>query len=174
MLRVQLDVQGIDHLKEGLAVITHDGVVGRIEKFSGRYANVMLVTDARSRVHATVAGKGLVGTVRGKGKRKQFGVEFIYLDHAERIDPLRSGDAVLTTGHDRVFPTGIEIGHITSDPSTRKGPYHEFTLTPAVTFATLEEVLIVAEYRTPTRKTARPKASQSRRLRLDPANQPDG
>ncbi len=174
VLRVRLEVGAAAPIREGLAVVSHNGVVGRLEKVSGDFADVMLVTDARSQVHATVAGKGVVGTVRGKGKRKKFGVEFVYLERADRRAPLTTGDAVLTTGHDRVFPAGLEIGHITADPGTRTGPYHEFTLTPAVAFATLEEVLIVTRHRTPASKLPRPQAGKDRRLRLDPANQPDG
>ncbi len=174
VLRVRVEVGAGTPLREGLAVVSHNGVVGRLEKVSGNFADVMLVTDARSQVHATVAGKGVVGTVRGKGKRKEFGVEFVYLERADRRAPLGAGDAVLTTGHDRVFPPGLEIGHITAAPGTRTGPYHEFTLTPAVAFATLEEVLIVTRHRTPARDLPRPRAGKDRRLRLDPANQPDG
>ena len=174
VLRVRLQVGHGQTIREGQAVLSHDGVVGRIEKVSGDYADVMLVTDARSQVHATVAGKGVVGTVRGKGKRKEFGVEFVYLERADRRAPLALGDAVLTTGHDRVFPPGLEIGHISAERSTRTGPYHEFTLTPAVAFATLEEVLVVTRHRTPVGDLPRPKAGEDRRLRLDPANQPDG
>ncbi len=85
VLRVRLEVGHSAPIREGLAVVSHNGVVGRLEKVSGDYADVMLVTDARSQVHATVAGKGVVGTVRGKGKRKEFGVEFVYLERADRI-----------------------------------------------------------------------------------------
>ncbi len=174
VLRVRLDVGAMDEVQEGQAVVTHDGVVGRIEKRSGDYADVMLVTDARSAAHATIAGKGVVGTARGKGKQKEFGVEFVHLDRAERQEPIEPGDAVLTTGHDRVFPAGLEIGHITEATPSRAGPYFEYTLTPAVTFATLEEVLIVVAHSAPAGDLPAPEAARKQRLRVDPANTPDG
>lgn len=174
VLRVRLDIAEQTEVKEGLAVVTHDGVVGRIEKLAGDYADVMLVTDARSAAHATIAGKGVVGTARGKGKQKEFGVEFVHLDRAERQESILPGDAVLTTGHDRVFPAGLEIGHVTEASPSRSGPYFEYTLTPAVTFATLEEVLIVVAHSAPAGDLPAPEASRGRRLRVDPANTPDG
>lgn len=174
VLRVRLDVDGADDVQEGMAVVTHDGVVGRIEKRAGAYADVMLVTDARSAAHATIAGKGVVGTARGKGKQKEFGVEFVHLDRAERQEPIEPGDAVITTGHDRVFPAGLEIGHVTETAPSRAGPYFEYTLTPAVTFATLEEVLIVVAHSAPAGDLPAPEASKKPRLRVDPANTPDG
>lgn len=176
VLRVRIDVDGIKDLRPGLAVITHGGVVGRIEKVSGDWADVMLVTDSRSQAHASISGKGVVGTVKGKGRRKQFGVEFVHLDRADRRAPIQPGDAVVTTGHDRVFPPGLEIGHVSSAKSTQRGPYHEYTLTPAVAFATLEEVLIVTGYRAVAKDndTLPLPAARKKRVRVDPANTPDG
>ena len=174
VIRIRLDTTGLPKLRVGMAVITHTGVVGRISKLSGEWADVMLITDSRSQTHATINGKGVVGTVRGKGQQKQFGVQFVHLDRAERRAPIEPGDAVTTTGHDRVFPPGLEIGHVASARSTQRGPYHEYTLTPAVVFSTLEEVLVVTGYRTaPTAKGAAP-APRRQRVRVDPANTPDG
>lgn len=177
VVRLRLDVGGATGIREGLAVITHDGVVGRIEKVQGEWADVMLVTDARSQVHATVPGKGVVGSVRGKGKRNEFSSQFVYLNNAEQNVPLGQGDAVLTTGHDRVFPPGLEIGHIADAKSSRQGPYHEFILAPAVSYSNLEEVLVVTSYRAPdpTDAPAKPDSAPrppARRL-TDPANTSD-
>ncbi len=172
--RVRVDIEGAGELREGMAVVTHNGVVGRLEKVSGSYADVMLVTDSRSQIHATIAGKGVIGTVRGEGKRREFAVRFVHLERADRREPIREGDAVLSTGHDRVFPPGLEIGHVTSAEKTQRGSYHQYTLTPAVPLATLEEVLIVVEHHAPTKKPGTPQAARDRRLRLDPANTPDG
>ncbi|MSQ81635.1 MAG: rod shape-determining protein MreC [Myxococcales bacterium] len=147
VVRLRLDVQGAALVREGQAVITHDGIVGRIEKLAGTYADVMLVTDARSQVHATVLGKGIVGSVKGKGKRNEFSAQFVYLDSAERAAPLQPGDAVMTTGHDRVFPAGLEVGHVSDVRSSRNGLYHEYVLAPAVAYASIEELLIVTDYR---------------------------
>lgn len=190
VVRLRLDVAGAGDVREGQAVVTHDGVVGRIEKLAGDYADVMLVTDARSQVHATVPGKGVVGSVHGKGKRNEFGAQFVYLDNAERGVALQSGDAVMTTGHDRVFPAGLEVGHITDTKVTRNGLYHEFVLAPSVSYATLEELLIVTDYRGGPWEQAAPgpgkagefappmpplpePAKPGRRV-VDPANTPDG
>jgi rod shape-determining protein MreC len=177
VVRLRLDTGGIADVREGLAVITHDGVVGRIEKVQGDWADVMLVTDARSQVHATVPGKGVVGSVRGKGKRNEFSSQFVYLDNAEQGVPLAQGDAVLTTGHDRVFPPGLEIGHIADTKATRQGPYHEFVLAPAVSYSNLEEVLVVTSYHAAPEDELPAKAGDAPRppprRNVDPANTPD-
>jgi rod shape-determining protein MreC len=175
VVRLQLDVEGLEQVREGQAVVTHDGVVGRIERLSGPWADVMLVTDSRSQIHATVTGKGVVGTVQGEGKRREFSARFVYLERADRRAPLAQHDAVVTTGHDRVFPAGLEIGHVAEVEGRRDGPYHAFTLTPAVTAATLEEVLIVIDERAaPAEAGAAPAPAPRKPPRIDPANTPDG
>lgn len=174
VVRIRLAVDGAPAVHEGQAVITHDGIVGRIEKLTGSFADVMLVTDARSQVHASIPGKGVIGSVKGRGKRNEFGVQFVYLDSSDRAVPIASGDAVMTTGHDRIFPAGLEIGHVAEATGVRSGPYHEFVLAPAVSYATLEEVLIVTGYRgalpaeAPVAETSKPG-----RRAIDPANTPD-
>jgi rod shape-determining protein MreC len=171
VVRLTLDVEDAQGVREGQSVITHDGVVGHIERVSGGHADVMLVTDTRSQVHATIPGKGVIGSVHGKGKRNEFEARFVYLDRVDRTVPIRAGDAVLTTGHDRIFPPGLEIGHIAEGAAIQNGPYHEFVLAPAVSYATLEEVLIVTGFAAPPMPadTGKP-ASRV----IDPANTPDG
>jgi rod shape-determining protein MreC len=141
--RLQIDLQGLPQVKEGQAVITHDGVVGRIEHVSGAFADVLLATDARSQLHATIPGRGVVGTVKGNGKSNELVVQFLYLEQGVREAPVRAQDAVITTGHDHVFPAGLEIGHVAEPSGKLKGAYQEFTIVPAVSYAALEEVLIV-------------------------------
>ena len=174
VMRIKIDTDGLTGIKEGMAVITDDGVVGRIDRVAQGFADVMLVTDARSQVHATVPGKGVIGSVKGNGKRNEFTAQFVHLDKLDRGAPLAAGDAVLTTGHDRVFPAGLEIGHIADAAPTQAGPYQEFVLAAAVSYATLEEVLIVTGYHGPESEPAAPAPSDPKARRaVDPANTPD-
>ncbi len=182
VMRIKIDTDGLIGIKEGMAVITDDGVVGRIDRVSQGFADVMLVTDARSQVHATVPGKGVIGSVKGNGKRNEFTAQFVHLDKLDRGTPLAAGDAVLTTGHDRVFPAGLEIGHIADAAPTQSGPYQEFVLAAAVSYATLEEVLIVTGYHGPDTEAASgaapvapaaPADPAKPRRTVDPANTPD-
>jgi rod shape-determining protein MreC len=55
---------------------------------------------------------------------------------------VKTGDLVVTSGIDGIYPKGFVIGTI--DHADRgAGAYHEITVRPAVDFARLEEVLIV-------------------------------
>jgi len=145
VLRIVIDATQFEDVKEGQAVITPAGVVGQISRVSGGYAEVMLATDARSQINATIVGKGVTGTAQGKGYKNEFGARFVYLERADREGRIERDDVVVTTGHDRVFPPGLEIGYISTDETKQTGLYHEFDLTPAVAFAMLEQVLVVTD-----------------------------
>jgi len=55
---------------------------------------------------------------------------------------VKTGDLVVTSGIDGIYPKGFVIGTI--DHADRgAGAYHEIVIRPAVDFSRLEEVLIV-------------------------------
>jgi rod shape-determining protein MreC len=170
--RIRLEVEHLPGIATGQAVVTHDGVVGRIERVVGPFADVMLITDARSRVHASIVGKGVVGTVLGKGKAGEFSARFVYLERADQHAPISANDAVLKTGHDGVFPPGLELGHVTAARAVQEGLYQEYSLTPAVAVATVEEVLVVTGSAGSGRADTLAPGGQGARS-VDPANAPD-
>ena len=144
VMRVVLDLGAERTIKSGMPVITHLGVVGRIDKVSGRYADVLLTVDPRSRIDVKIAARGASGTVKGSGDRNLYGARFFFLERSEPIEP---NDEVITSGHDRVFPPGLVVGYIASEEERQSGVYFEYDVVPAVNFSTLEEVLVVLDER---------------------------
>jgi rod shape-determining protein MreC len=157
VVRIKIDVGAEDTVKEGMAVVTHQGLVGRIREVSGRYAEVLLTVDKDSRVNVKVAGKGVTGTVRGKGTGNEYTANLLYLHKAE---PLAVGDTLLTSGHDKVFPPNIPVGYIKSLEERQRGVYYELVVTPAVNYSVLEIVQVVRSERDadapPRKKLTRP------------------
>ncbi len=144
VVRVVLDVGEPDRVRRGMPVITHRGVVGRVAKVFGGYADVMLTVDPRSRIDVTVVARGVNGTLEGRGDRNDFGARFFFLHRGE---PIERDDEVVTSGNDRVFPPGLVVGYIASGEERQAGVYFEYDVVPAVNFATLEEVLVVLSER---------------------------
>ncbi len=144
VVRIYLDAGSADGIRKGLPVIAPDGVVGRIVRVGGNYAEVMLAVDPRSRIHAKVDGKGVLGIIRGKPtSTAAYTARFRFLDKGKPLEP---GDAVVTSGYDRAFPPGVVIGYIADEPMRQDGVYYEYEVVPAVNFSTLEEVLVVTRW----------------------------
>ncbi len=82
VVRIEIDLGGIDRVREGMPVITEHGLVRRLRHVSGRWAVVMLTVDKDSRVNVKVEGRGVTGTVRGRGVGNDYTANLLYLQKA--------------------------------------------------------------------------------------------
>jgi rod shape-determining protein MreC len=126
-----------------MAVVTREGLVGRVVSAAGRFADVMLLTDSRSRVACEILGRGVLGMLVGTGTPDQYQAR---LQVSVTEAPLEANAVVTTSGHDRVFPRGIEVGYV-GDPSKRRqaGPFVEYDVVLAANPAAMEHVMVVLD-----------------------------
>ncbi|HWV37731.1 MAG TPA: rod shape-determining protein MreC [Vulgatibacter sp.] len=127
-----------DGIAAGMAAVTADGVVGKVVATYGRTAEVQLLVDSASAVAARVQRSRARVTVRGTGEEKR-----LELANALRTDDIESGDILVTSGTDRVFPKGLVIGRIGRVHREPYGMYLEGEIRPAVDVSGLEEVLVI-------------------------------
>ena len=125
-------------IRSGMAVIRPEGVVGRVLSVSPHYALVQLVIDGGSDVPVIFQRTRTQGIVEGK-ITNQCRVKYL-----NRLADIRVGDRVVSSGLGGVFPKGLLVGTVTSVHKKPYGLFQEVTVTPAVDFATLEEVLVIA------------------------------
>ena len=121
-------------------MVAAQGLVGRVSRVAGRFAEVMLTVDARSSVSVRVVGKDVTGNLQGTGELDAYNARLLYLQEGKDV---AVGDTLITTGHDRVFPPGLEVGYVRSLEQRQRGLYLELQVAPSVNFAILEEVLVV-------------------------------
>lgn len=93
-----------DGVAKGQAVMTGEGLVGRVVEVGGRAARVLLLTDLNSRVPVLVGASRHRGVLAGDNSAYP---DLVYLaDEAE----VAVGDYVVTSGHGGVFPQGLPVG----------------------------------------------------------------
>ncbi len=127
-------------IAEGMAVVTSEGVVGKVVATYGDTAEVQLLVDSASAVAARVQRSRARVTVRGTGSESA-----LQLANALRTDDLEEGDLLVTSGTDRIFPKGLVVGRIGRIDRKPYGMYQEGHVLPAVDVSRLEEVLVVVE-----------------------------
>ena len=110
---VLLNVGARDGIVEGWATMDGIGLVGRISGVARNTARVILVTDASSRIPATVQPSGQRVIVAGDNSAAP------PIDFLENPDLVRPGDRVITSGDGGVFPAGLLIGSVAADPGGR-------------------------------------------------------
>ncbi|MFQ5719801.1 MAG: rod shape-determining protein MreC [Acidobacteriota bacterium] len=118
------------------AVITPDGVVGRVTDITRRTCRVQLIIDTSSGAAAMIGRSRQQGMVVG---RRSEGVQMQYLSV---LADVRAGDVVDTSGLDGIYPRGLRIGRVVR----RLGGdrlQQSVAVETAVDFHRLEEVLIL-------------------------------
>jgi rod shape-determining protein MreC len=140
VLRIAIDTGAEHGVIEGMPVIAATGLVGRVARVAGGYAEVMLTADAQSTVNVKCRDKGVTGTVTGTGAASSYVSRFSYL---HRSEALAVGDVLVTSGHDKAFPPGLLVGTIRSIEERQRALEYELEVTPSVNFADLEEVYVV-------------------------------
>ncbi len=125
-------------ISQGFAVISGEGVVGRVVATSPNAARVLLLDDHASGVDALVRRTRARGIVEGGS---QAGCRLKYV---KRRDDIRVGDKIITSGLDGIYPKSLPIGEIVALGEEEHGLYQTAEIRPAVDFAKLEEVLVVA------------------------------
>lgn len=110
---VLLNVGSRDGVRDGWAAMDGIGLVGRISGTGRNTARVILLTDAASSVPATIQPSGQSALIAGDNSAAPL------IDFLENPDKLRPGDRVITSGDGDVFPAGLLIGQVASDPSGR-------------------------------------------------------
>ena len=133
---VTIDKGTSDQLATDMAVISPAGVVGRVILPSRRASKVQLLIDLNAAAGALIERTRVQGVVVGIGDG------LLRMQYVPGTADVKTGDLVVTSGIDGIYPKGFVIGTI--DHADRgAGAYHEIVIRPAVDFSRLEEVLIV-------------------------------
>lgn len=121
----------------GMAVITPDGIVGKVVAAFPTASQVLLITDP------TFAAGVISEKHRVRGALKGQGHGACRVDYVQTEEKVEVGEWLYTSGDDRVFPRGLPAGVVTV---VREGnPFKQIYVAPSGLQGGLEEVLIVLE-----------------------------
>lgn len=133
-----LDKGSAEGIEANRAILTPDGLVGRVERTSRHSARVLTLLHRDCAVAARIDRTRVDGVVRWEyGDRPK--LDLLYVSSQEDVKP---GDAVLTSGLGGIFPAGIRIGTVERVGLEPNGLTKEIVVEPAVDFRKIEEVLI--------------------------------
>lgn len=137
--RLVLD-RGEGEVTPGMAVIATAGVVGRIQRVYGSYADVVLAVDPQSSIDIVVPRATSRGVMKGLGGDNDYACKIEYLLRSEEV---REGDVVVTSGLGGVFPKDLPVGTIRKIEKKEYGMYQEVEVAPSVDFSHLGAVLVI-------------------------------
>jgi rod shape-determining protein MreC len=132
--------QGSDSgIKPGMAVLSSQGVVGKIIESSRHAARVLLIDDHNSALDAfdqRTRARGIVAGVVDDG---------LVMKYVDRSQNVKRGDTVVTSGLDGIFPRGLLVGTVSNVNASGPGLFLGVSVAPAVDFRELEQVMVVIQ-----------------------------
>ena len=135
---VYLDKGSEDGLKPEMAVITPDGVVGKIRDVFPHTSQLLLISDPSSGAGVILATTRIRGIVKGTATGR------VEIDNLTADSRIKVGEPVVTSGGDLVFPRGLPVGEIESiAPDPLHQPYTAIRIKTAANLNRLEEVLVI-------------------------------
>ena len=134
---VFVDRGTVSGVQRGMAVVTPDGIVGKVIAAYPTASQVLLITDPDFAA-GVVTEKGQVhGTLKGQGTPE------CKLDYVAFEEKVETGEWVYTSGDDRIFPRGFLVGRVRTVRAAQ--PFKEILVEPSGMERGLEDVLILIE-----------------------------
>ncbi len=124
-----------DGVRPDMAVITADGVVGKVKGAFTGSSQVLLITDEESGVGALLEKSRIHGVLRGQNSGE---CQLRYVLNDEKVE---KGEQLFTSGEDRVFPKGFPVGTVMAVEAG--SDFKKITVKPAARLNRLEDVFIV-------------------------------
>jgi len=120
------------------AVISPDGLVGRVVEVRPGASIVQVLTDPASTIGAHVVRTRTPGIVEGEPSGA---LRFKYM--ARDGAQIEVGDVLVTSGQGGLFPRGIPVGRVRSIDDRGAALFHYAVLEPAVNFSRIDDVLLI-------------------------------
>lgn len=124
-------------IQPGMAVITPDGIVGKIVSAYPTASNLLLITDPAFAAGVLSQKNRVHGTLKGTGNNSAI------VDYVQNEQTVDLGEWFYTSGDDRIFPKGLLAGTVTSVRPGRAAK--EITLSPSGLQHGLEDVLVILQ-----------------------------
>ena len=124
-------------VESGMAVVTPDGIVGKVVDAYPTASLVMLITDPTFAAGVVSQKNRVHGTLKGQGHAE------CLVDYVQNEEHVDIGEWFYTSGDDRIFPKGFPVGQVAAVQNGKT--FKEIYVSPSGMQGGVEEVLIVLQ-----------------------------
>jgi rod shape-determining protein MreC len=125
-------------IKRDMAVITADGIVGKVLLAYPSESQVLLINDISSGVGVILGDTRLQGVLVGTANGE------VVLNDVMSDEQVPVGEKVLTSGGDRIFPKGLPVGTV-AKVANGKDLFLNIKIKPTANLSRLEEVIVLVD-----------------------------
>jgi rod shape-determining protein MreC len=128
-------------VRPDMAVITGDGLAGKVTRVDGNSSTVLLLIDSTGGASAKIEGAGFIASIKGNGVGEPMSLELVDPDLEVRV-----GDEVLTSSYNGgIFPPNIPIGRVTFVNANTAALEQDVDVEPYVDFQSIDFVQVLLE-----------------------------
>lgn len=120
-----------DGVREGMAAMTGEGLVGRVVEVGDWSSRVLLISDLNSRIPVIVSDTGDRAILAGDNSAEP---KLLYFSQDAVLNP---GARVVTSGHGGVFPAGLLLGTV------RETGHGTYSIVPAADLGRINYIRLV-------------------------------
>ena len=133
---VFIDRGSTSGVESGMAVVTPDGIVGKVVDAYPTASLVMLITDPTFAAGVISQKNHVRGTLKGQGHNDTL------IDYVQNEETVDGGEWFYTSGDDRIFPKGFPVGQVSAARNGKN--FKEIYLNPSgLQSGSVEEVLVL-------------------------------
>ncbi len=126
-------------IEPGMAVISPQGVVGKVKMTSTHFSVVTSVLNIDLMISGVMKRTGYFGTIQWDGGNPEY-INFNFIPR--HVQPVK-GDTIITSGYSGIFPEGILIGTIAERNINEGAPFYDLKVKLAHDFRKLSYVAVV-------------------------------
>jgi rod shape-determining protein MreC len=126
-------------VRPNMAVVTNEGVVGRVLRTTHNTSDVVTILDLLSAVDAIDERSRAHGVVEGVTD------EVCTMRYTLRTDDIQPSDVLISSGLGGIWPKGVPVGLVSKVNRKPFGITQEVEVKPSVDFTKLEEVIIILQ-----------------------------
>lgn len=144
---ITLDRGKDDGIRQDMAVVNSEGVVGLVSAVSDNFALVLPIINTSSHLSVKLKGSNHRGQLVWNGVDATRATLSDIPEHAH----VELGDTILTSGASAFFPEGLMVGRVDALEPDRNGGFLNIGVELAVDFNALYDVQVIEDYKAPER-----------------------
>jgi rod shape-determining protein MreC len=138
---ITIDHGANDGVKQDAVVITHQGLVGHVERVNPTSSKVRLINDLNSSVPVRLQAESrTTGLLRGQSQGNLMVIAYI-----PQTDVVQQFDIVLTSGLGEMYPEGLVVGKVARVERKDADPFQAAVVEAAVGMDKLERLYVLAD-----------------------------
>ena len=126
-------------IKQEMAVISSNGIVGIVKDVSGNFSSVLSVLHKNSKISAKIKKNGYFGSLVWDGADFKICTLSDIPNHVK----ISKGDAIVTSKYSAIFPEGIPIGNIVDFKINPGDNFYTISVKLSTDFSNLSYVYVV-------------------------------